>query len=355
MLAINHLPVIEARLGRKTMSSAARIDVHQHVVPPFWADALSANGGDPSGWFSPKWSPQSAIEFMDSQQIATGVLSLTAPGVVGWKPYERRDMARRVNEYTAALVTRNPSRFGNFATLPLPDMDGALDEIAHAFDALKADGIILLSNFEGNYLGDPVFEPIWAELDRRSAVVFIHPGKPSIPTLEGVPGPIVDYPFDTTRVAVHMVLNGVMDRYRRVNVILSHAGGFLPYAARRFAELAPHVRSNVPTTEELLAAFRRFYFDTALSSPTALPSLQAFAGAERVLYGSDYPYAPATVGASFTKQLDAYQGFSEAEHAAVNRGNALHLFSRHARERWQLRHQHRNSHHLAAALVAEPQ
>ena len=308
------------------MTNAARIDVHQHVVPPFWADALPANGGDPSGWYSPKWSPQSAIEFMDSQQIATGILSLTAPSVVGWKAGERRNMARRVNEYTANLASKNPGRFGNFATLPLPDMDGALNEVGYALGALKADGVILLSNYQGAYLGDPGFDPMWTELDRRSAVVFIHPGKPSIPTLEGVPGPIVDYPFDTTRAAVQMVLNGVMDRYRHANVILSHAGGFLPYASHRFAELAPAVRSDVPTTDALLATFRRFYFDTALSSPAALPSLQAFVGAERVLYGSDYPYAPANVGASFTKKLDAYQDFSEAEHASVNRGNALRLF-----------------------------
>ena len=111
------------------MASASRIDVHQHVVPPFWADELLANGGDPSGWHSPKWCPASAIEFMDSQQIATGILSLTAPSVVGWKPRERRDMTRRVNEYTANLVAKTPHRFGNFATLPLPDVDGALKEI----------------------------------------------------------------------------------------------------------------------------------------------------------------------------------------------------------------------------------
>jgi 6-methylsalicylate decarboxylase len=312
----------------ETMTSAARIDVHQHVVPPFWADALSVNGGDPSGWYGPKWSPLSAIEFMDSQRIAMGILSLTAPGVVGWQPYERRDMARRVNEYTANLASKHPGRFGNFATLPLPDVDGALNEIEHALGALKADGVILLSNTQGTYVGDAVFGPIWAELDRRSAVVFIHPGKPAIPTLHGIPGPIVDYPFDTTRAAVQMVLNGVMDRYRGVSVILSHAGGFLPYASHRFAELAPVVRSDLPTTEELLAAFRRFYFDTALSSPAALPSLQAFAGTERVLYGSDYPYAPAEIGASFSKKLDAYQHFSEAEHASVNRGNASRLFPR---------------------------
>ncbi|MBM7327999.1 amidohydrolase [Agrobacterium sp. S2] len=310
------------------MTHPARIDVHQHVVPPFWAEALSANGGDPSGWHSPKWSPESAIEFMDSQKIATGVLSLTAPSVVGWKPDERRDMAHRVNDYTAALVAKNPDRFGNFATLPLPDIDGALAEIEYAFDALNADGVVLLSNYQGKYLGDVVFEPIWAELDRRGAVVFIHPGKPAIPTIDGIPGPITDYPFDTTRTAVQLVLNGVMDRYSRVKVILSHAGGFLPYASHRFAELAPAVRSDIPDTETLLATFKRFYFDTALSSPSGLPSLQAFAGVGQILYGSDYPYAPASVGASFTAKLDAYEGFNATDHAAVNHGNAMRLFER---------------------------
>lgn len=311
------------------MSSPARIDVHQHVVPPFWADALPSNGGDPSGWNSPAWSPEAALEFMDAQGIATGILSLTAPSVVGWQTEARRDMARRVNDYTAELVVKRPGRFGNFATLPLPDTDGALREIERAFDGLGVDGVILLSNYGGTYLGDASLEPIWAELDRRAAVVFIHPGKPLLPTIPGIPGPIVDYPFDTTRTAVQMVLNGVMDRYRTMTVILSHAGGFLPFASHRFAELAPAVRDDVPSTDEILAAFKRFYFDTALSSgPAALPSLQAFAGAGRILYGSDFPYAPSAVGASFTQKLDAYEGFSESERRAVNRGNAETLFTR---------------------------
>jgi aminocarboxymuconate-semialdehyde decarboxylase len=159
------------------MSVANRIDVHQHVVPPFWVSALAAHGGDPSGWYSPSWTPDSAIAFMDSQQIATGVLSLTAPGVMGWMGPERRDIARRVNEYAAGLVASQPSRFGNFATLPLPDVDGALIELEYALGALAADGIVLLSNYDGHYLGDPLFEPLWAELNRRGTVVFVHPGK----------------------------------------------------------------------------------------------------------------------------------------------------------------------------------
>ncbi|MCD5328629.1 amidohydrolase family protein [Chromobacterium piscinae] len=311
------------------MTATQRIDVHQHVVPPFWAEALPAHGGDPSGWKSPEWSPQSAIAFMDSQGIATGVLSLTAPGVQGWSGQSKRDMARRVNEYTAGLVEHRPDRFGNFATVPLPDIEGSLREIEFAFDALKADGVVLLSNYGGQYLGDPAFEPVWAELNRRRATVFIHPGKPGIDAIAGMPGPLVDYPFDTTRTAVQMVLNGTLARHPDVNVILSHAGGFLPYASHRFAELAPGVRHDVPTTEELLRLFQRFYFDTALSSARiALPSLTAFAGVDRILYGSDYPYAPAAVGASFTAQLDACAELSAAEHAAINRRNALALFPR---------------------------
>lgn len=310
------------------MENRARIDVHQHVVPPFWAEALPANGGDPSGWHSPDWSPEKALAFMDEQQIATGILSLTAPGVTGWATKARRDMARRVNEYTADLTRTHPGRFGNFATLPLPDVDGALEEVAHAFDTLKADGVILLSSVDGSYLGDPMFDPVWAELDRRAAVVFIHPGKPALPTLPGLPGPIVDYPFDTTRAAVQMAVNGVMDRHRDMRVILSHAGGFLPYAAHRFAELTPSIRADVPDTEALLAAFRRFYFDTALSSPSALPSLLEFAGADHVLYGSDYPYAAASVGGAFTRHLDAQTALRGETHHAINRGNGLGLFPR---------------------------
>jgi 6-methylsalicylate decarboxylase len=312
-----------------SMSFKNRIDVHQHVVPPFWADALADHGGDPSGWNSPVWTPESAIDFMDAQQIATGVLSLTAPSVQGWSGSQKRDMARRVNEYTADLVSKRPDRFGNFATLPLTDIEGSIIEIGYAFDSLKADGIVLLSNYQGHYLGDAIFEPMWAELDRRHAVVFVHPGKPAVSTLEGIPGPIVDYPFDTTRTAVQLVLNGVLDRYPHIRFILSHAGGFLPYAAHRFAELASAVRPGAPAPAEILEVFKRFYFDTALSSgPAALPSLQAFAGASNILYGSDYPYAPASVGASFTAKLDAYDGLSEAEHASINRENALQLFPR---------------------------
>ena len=314
------------------MTAAHRIDVHQHVVPPFWAHALPTHGGDPSGTVIPQWSPDSAIDFMDSQQVATGILSLTAPSVIGWDKSERRRMARRVNEYTADLVTKRPDRFGNFATLPLPDAEGALWELEHALDTLRADGVILLANYAGKYLGEAAFEPIWSELHRRHAVVFVHPGQPPLPTAAGVPGPLVDYPFDTTRAAVQLMLNGIVDRYPGARIILAHAGGFLPYASHRFAELARVFRPAAAKPADILATFQRFYFDTALSSgPAALPSLKAFAGSGHMVFGSDFPYAPAGIGASFTAKLNADNGLTADEHRAINHGNACALFPRLAR------------------------
>ncbi|KFG95336.1 amidohydrolase [Burkholderia paludis] len=310
------------------MSDRNRIDVHQHIVPPFWADALPAHGGDPSGWSCPAWSVDSALAFMDSVGTATGVLSLTAPGVKGWHGREKRDIARKVNDYTAEVVAKHPTRFGNFATLPLPDVDGALAEIGYAFDTLNVDGVVLLSNYDGVYLGDAAFEPVWAELNRRNAVAFIHPSMPPLAQMAGLPGPMLDYPFDTTRTAVQLVLNGVVSRYPNVRIILSHAGGFLPYAAYRVAQVAPLARNDVPAADGVLDLLRSFYFDTALSSPSALPSLAAFAKPDRILFGSDFPYAPAPISAMFTAEQDGSTVLGADQHAAINRGNALPLFPR---------------------------
>jgi predicted TIM-barrel fold metal-dependent hydrolase len=317
------------------MSTNHRIDVHQHVVPPFWAEELPAHGGDPSGPRSgdsshtvlPQWSPETAIDLMDSQEIAIGILSLTAPGIVAWEKSERRKMARRVNEYTANLVAKWPDRFGNFATLPLPDIDGALAELDYALDTLRVDGVILLGNYAEKYLGDVAFEPLWAELDRRQGVVFVHPGLP-LPPVDGVAGPLVDYPFATTRTAVQLVLNGIVDRYPGARIILSHAGGFVPYASHRFAELAHVFRPDAAEPEAILSSFRRYYFDTALSSsPAALPTLKAFAESSHILFGTDFPFAPADVAAAFTRKLDAYEMAPE-EKTAIDHSNALSLFER---------------------------
>ncbi|MER8155446.1 amidohydrolase family protein [Streptomyces sp. NPDC094472] len=311
------------------MPFPARIDVHQHIVPPIWASTLAAHGLDSGGWAIPAWSPTSAIAMMDQQGIATGVLSVTSPGIHLGSDAQARDLARAVNEYGAEVVRDHPGRFGHFASVPLPDVDAALTETAHALDTLGADGVVLMSNAHGRYLGDPDFEPLWAEIDRRGATVFVHPAQPPMPLLPGTPAPLADYVFDTTRTALNLVLNGVMSRYPDMRVILSHGGGFLPYAAYRFSGLTSTVVDRERNAEDILRDLKRFYFDTALSaSPSALPALLAFAEPGHVLYGSDWPFAPQDAGTYYNHYLETYPDYAPGQAEAIDRGNAEALFPR---------------------------
>jgi 6-methylsalicylate decarboxylase len=303
-----------------------RIDVHTHLVPPFWESELKTHGGDPSGWGSPAWSPESALRFMDEEEIALSVLSLTAPGVDGWKGDDRLDITRRVNDYGAALVQRHPDRFGYFATLALPDVDAALGEIARAYDELHVDGIVLHSNFDGIYPGDPRFDRVWEELETRSATVFIHPATPPMPIVPGVPGPLSDYPAETTRCALDLVLKGHRKRFASTSVILSHGGGFLPYVSSRFAELSASL-ANDRSAEQLKAEMQSFYFDTALVAPSGLPSLLAFAPLDHIVFGTDFPYASEKVSKTFTDNLDRASGLTVEQLETINSG-ATRLFAR---------------------------
>lgn len=309
--------------------SANRIDVHTHLVPPFWAKDLSDHGGDPSGWGAPDWSPEQLLGFMDEEEIAVSMLSLTAPGIEGWHGADRIDIARRVNDYGAGLVRDRPDRFGYLGTLALPDVDSGLAEIRRCYDELDVDGICLHSNFDHIYLGDDRFLPIWEELDRRAATVFIHPTTPEAKILPGVPGPIEDYPADTTRAALHLVVAGHMTRFPRVRIILSQGGGFLPYAASRFAELTASLNPD-RSVASLLDEMGRFYFDTALVATSGLPSLLAFAKPGHILFGTDYPYASTPVSKTFTRGLDNAEGLPTEKLAEINIG-ASALFGRIAR------------------------
>ena len=315
------------------MSTPARIDVHQHIVPPVWAQALASRGMDSGGWPIPAWRAADAIAMMDEQGIGVGILSVTAPGVrLDDDAAAARTLARAVNEYGAEMAKDHPDRIGSFASVPLPDVDGALAETAYALDTLGADGVVLLSNTRGRYLGDPEFEPLWDELDRREAVVFVHPEQPPMPRLPGTPAPLADYIFDTTRTALNLVLNGVMSRHPKVKVILSHGGGFLPFAAYRFSGVISTTLDTGRPAEDILRDLKRFYFDTALSaSPSALPSLLAFAEPGHVLYGSDWPFAPQHTGSYYNRFLESYPDFAPGQAEAIDRGSAEVLFPRLAR------------------------
>jgi 6-methylsalicylate decarboxylase len=301
-------------------SNARRIDTHAHLVPDFYRGWLLDKGVDAGGLPIPIWSVQSTLEFMDANEIETSILSVATPGVEPGELNEARQMARRLNEFAAMVVSENPHRFGFFATLMLPDVDGSLAEAAYAFDHLHADGVLLHANSRGIYLGDPKFDPLMDELNRREAVIFVHPSELAGNTVPGIPAYVADFLLDTVRAAINLSHAGVMDRCRNLRVLLSHAGGFLPYCAVR---LSVHA-SPKSSSEDGLKILRRFYFDTALASTKfSLPSLFAFADPTHITYGSDFPYAPSAVGSMFTKELDIHRDF---DHGAINRGNASQLF-----------------------------
>ena len=296
-----------------------RIDMHTHLIPPFWAKELQTHGGDPSGWGAPEWSPELLLRFMEDVGIATSILSLTAPGIEGWHGADRVHIARRVNDYGANLTKQQPGRFGYLATLPMPDVSASLDEINRCYDVLRVDGICLHSNFDTQYLGEPAFDQVWDELERRAAIVLIHPTTPpNVKVLAGQPSPMEDYPADTTKCAFDLVCTGHIERYPSVRIILAHGGGFLPYVATRLAELRASLHPD-RSVEQLLASMRSFYFDTALVAPSGMPSLLTFTDVDHIVFGTDYPYASEKVSRTFTKTLDEYKGLKPNELRTINR------------------------------------
>ncbi|GCE40085.1 amidohydrolase [Rhodococcus sp. USK10] len=305
-----------------------RIDVHQHVLPPEYAAWLTKKGiGVAGGIDLPEWSADAALEVMRDFGISRAILSVSTPGVHLGDDAEARIMARVVNDYTAQVVRDRPDRFGFFATLTLPDVDGAIAEAEHALTTLGADGVVLIANSRGRYLGDPAFDPLMADLDRHRAVVFVHPGELPGPDVDGIPSFAMDFLLDTTRAAFNLVKNDVPRRFPNISFILAHAGGFLPYASHRIS--LAMVATGARDPFEALQDFAGFYYDTALSaSPAALPSLLNFAAPGHVLYGSDWPFAPAAAGAYFNSHLDSTATLDDATRAEINHLNADTLFPR---------------------------
>jgi 6-methylsalicylate decarboxylase len=306
----------------------ARIDVHNHMVPADYLNWLHEQGvTDAAGWHLPEWNTALAIDTMDQRGIATGILSLSVPGTHLGDAVGATTWAQRVNETAAECVKDHPDRFGFFATLTLPDVDGAVAAAQYAFDELSADGVVLLANSRGCYLGSSGFDPLMAELDRRAAVVFVHPNQLPGPAAAGIPPVEADFLLDTTRAAINLVRNDIPGRYPAIRFVLAHAGGFVPYAAHRLALGISATTGREPTT--VLAAFRSFYFDTALSSTAdTLACLLGFAAPDHVLYGSDWPFAPDSAVSYFAAELDSAQALTSQQRHDIDRGNALQLFPR---------------------------
>ncbi|MEQ1946046.1 MAG: amidohydrolase family protein [Bryobacteraceae bacterium] len=321
MLASHEL---SAQYVNKSTAKGGRIDVHHHHVPPG-----GAGGGRGPGGRGP-WTAEKTLEQMDKFDIAASVLSMTQNGDVLYDNTEKgRAAVRAGNEFGAKLVQQYPKRFGLFTGVPLPDLDGAMKEITYGFDTLKADGIGIYTNDnQTRWPGDPYFDPMWQELNRRNAVVYMHPLAPPCCTKlnDSVPVSMNEYDFDITRACTSILVNGVLHKYPNVKIIIPHSGGTMPMIAGRIKDRYPHN----PKTEEyipngVIAELQKFYLDIAHASfPYPMAAAMKFAKPDHMLFGTDYPFEPIE---STVNELPGL-GLSAATMRAIERDNAEKILPR---------------------------
>ncbi|MGD2155636.1 MAG: amidohydrolase family protein [Anaerolineales bacterium] len=319
-----------------------RIDVHHHVLPKFYTDPLEKVGiMDALGAIFTDWSLEAHLEVMDKNKIVMGMASIPA-GIYFENDAFARDLARRSNEYLASICSKHPARFGAFAALPVPDLDGALVEAEYALETLRLDGVVMMSNVVGHYVGDLGNDTLFAELNRRMAVVFIHPGEPPD---KGIPSSIlypIDMALETVRAVMSLLYSGVFERYPKIKFIFAHCGGITPYLAHRIARGRTWVRgeggadpgmlNRVPsdsgTTKAISLLQSQYYDSMSANAANGLRTLQAFVDPAHILFGSDHAALPAKYQPLKMRELMRYKGFDDATRLGVERRNALRVFPR---------------------------
>jgi 6-methylsalicylate decarboxylase len=301
-----------------------RIDVHHHIVSPGFVAELRERLQHPTL----NWTPARSIEDMDRAGVATAITSVTTPGVWVGDDTQGRRLARESNEYAARLAVDYPGRFGIFAAVPLPAVDASLAEIEYALDRLKADGIALFTSYRDKWLGDPAYDPVMAELNRRGALVFVHPEAPLCcrGLLPGVHEYVLEYGFDTTRAITNILFSGTARHYPDIRWIFCHGGGTTPFLAERLVrapevnkKLAQHVPNGV------MAELSRFHYDVAqIAHPMALAALTRLVPISQILWGTDFPFR---FGREYVQALQEF-GFSAEDLHKIDRENALRLLPR---------------------------
>jgi predicted TIM-barrel fold metal-dependent hydrolase len=306
----------------KPQAAKPRIDVHHHYIPPFHRDILLSNR---NGAGLPPWSVQLSLDDMDKAGVTTAILSGAQPGIWFGENEPARKLARDVNDYGAKLVSDHKGRFGLFAALPLPDPEGSLKEIEYALDTLHADGIGLFTSYKDKYLGDPAFVPVLEELNRRKAVVYVHPITPDCcrALVKGIPPGTIEYATDTTRTISSLIFGeaGSAFRFPDIRWIWSHSGGTMPFLTGRLIRLASE-RKDPRMPDGPLPILRRYNYEIAQgNTPGQLAALMKMVPISQVLFGSDYPYRP---GVEAVEGLRDYK-FGEADERAIDSGNAMKL------------------------------
>jgi predicted TIM-barrel fold metal-dependent hydrolase len=301
-----------------------RIDVHHHVSPPTWLEAVKNAKLD----FPPAvhWSPQGSIEDMDRAGVATSVVSPTMPHVGFLGPADAARVARESNEYARKLILAHPGRFGMFAMLPMPHVDESLKELEYALDQLNADGIAMMTSYGDKWLGYSEFTPVFEELNRRKATVYTHPNRPNCCAglVRGIPEAVVEFAADTTRAIASLIFSGTSRRFPDINLIFSHGGGALTAVVERFQDFMVRTYKYTFTREIVDRELRRFYYDTAqIANAVTIEALVKLVPISQVLLGTDYPFR--TSSAHVEGLAAAFRG---EDLTAIESGNALRLLPR---------------------------
>jgi 6-methylsalicylate decarboxylase len=328
VLGLNALGVANMPRSAFAQAKPHRIDVHHHVSPPPWIEAVKkAKLDNPP---IANWSVQKSLDDMDQAGTATAVVSPTTPQVNFL--HDDREAAARIaresNEYVRRMMGDHPGRFGMFAMLPLPHIEESLKEIAHAFDTLKADGIGTMTSYGDKWLGYAEFAPVWEELNRRKATVYTHPTTPNccVNLVQGVGESTVEFGTDTVRTIASLLLNGTSQRYKDINWIFSHGGGALTAFAERFqiqVVSTPPYKGKL-TREMVDAELNRFYYDTAqIANAVTIGALARLVPISQIVFGTDFPYR---TGVDHVKGLERV--FSGTDLAAIDRENALRIVPR---------------------------
>jgi 6-methylsalicylate decarboxylase len=301
-----------------------RIDVHHHLSPPLWVEALKKARLDTPPVTN--WTPQRSLDDMDKAGTATAILSVTQPAIGFLGAAEAASIARASNEYAKKLTQDFPGRFGMFALLPLPHVDESLKEIAYALDTLKADGIGLLTSYDEKYLGDAAFAPVMDELNRRKVTAYTHPATPACCVdLAGIEPIYIEYGTDTTRAIASLIFSHTTARFPDINFIFSHAGGTVTSLTERFTvQMIAAPKYKAFTGEGVMAELKRFHYDTAqAANPIAMAALTKMVAVSQIIFGTDYPYR---TGLEQVKGLAGVFGPDDLK--LIDRENALKLLPR---------------------------
>jgi predicted TIM-barrel fold metal-dependent hydrolase len=326
LVTVRHRPA-EARQRAAVGNATGRIDMHHHFAPPAWV--AEVRGRPLLQPANTRWTPEQSLEDMDRGGVAAAVVSVTNPGLWFGDTAQTRRLARACNEYGARLVQDRPTRFGFFASLPLPDVDAALAEIAFAYDTLKADGVGLFTSYGDQWLGNAAFRPVMDELNRRKAIVAVHPTAANCcRNLDYAPGigpGSMEYGTDTTRAIIGVAFSGDAARFPEIRFIWSHAGGTVPFLAGRIEGASAGAKDALPNgfTSEL----KKFYYDLAgAANRGAIASLLQLVPTTRIVFGTDFP--PGGTSAAVAKTIADLGMFNESDLRAIDRENAVRLLPR---------------------------